>query len=179
MIPETIVDRPLTDGERQMSAFVFKNEVDTKLVRIRYPEKPLNENRRAYTEDNTIKYPHHFKNGTDTQYSEDISKSSHLDKRTILIHELAHVWQHQPYGKKIGHSNDHADYFYRDRLKEGKWVRFDQWGREEQANAYADLYRLMTGNTSLVILEIEGVRRKLDPRDIDLLLAAIHSADPR
>ncbi|MCB9949092.1 MAG: hypothetical protein H6842_14925 [Rhodospirillaceae bacterium] len=179
MIPETIVDRPLTDGERHMSTLVFKNEVDTKLVRIRYPADPLNEERRAYTDGNIIKYPYNIQNGAETQYSDDLSKSSHLDKRRTLIHELAHVWQYQPYGRKIGHSNEHNEYSYRDRLNDRKWIRFDLWGREQQAEAYGDLYLLIIGRESNAHFMIDGVLRRLGPEDIDLLLAAIHSADPR
>ncbi len=122
-------------------------------------------------------------------YSTDISHLG-LTARVVFVHEMAHVWQHQPQSPEIGNRtrdtpnsrNQRSDYNYSDRLSaNGIWEPFDTWDREEQANLFADIYRLKNNSPSGRILKIDGVRRKLQPDipgDILLLYNAIGTLSP-
>jgi hypothetical protein len=82
--------RPLTTGEIEMARSVFKDSIDYSRVRI--SDKvifPLIQKKgRAMAGHNVVSFP-------GPSYRYDFSAETDPVRRSVFIHEMAHVWQHQ------------------------------------------------------------------------------------
>jgi len=129
--------RVLTAGERAIAASVFGAALDLAPVTLRrakwFPFQPKN----------TVMAPdgHVWFHPKGTSWSEDFSKAG-LAARTLLVHELVHVWQRQRGINLVLRRPPFARYRYLP-LVPGK--KFTAYGLEQQACIVQDAYFLGQG----------------------------------
>lgn len=132
------ISRELTGGERAYAMEIFGAAIDYKIVRVHntkaYFFQPSDT---AITPDGEIYFPAE-------SYKPDFS--SNLSDATWLIHELAHVWQHQQgmWVRTRGVLN--RTYEYGDLGSANR--TFLNYGIEQQASMVADYFRLKRGLTA-------------------------------
>ncbi len=83
------IKRKLTAGEIEMLKRVFGGEVNYDLIRIHnYDGDTTDDTERSYHGANMIYL-------FDGDYADDISTSGDMEKKYVLVHEVAHAWQYQ------------------------------------------------------------------------------------
>lgn len=129
--------RPLTEGETALGRSIFGDEIDYAKVRVHNCKWLFfMPGHRPHAPNGHIYFPP----GTSC-YAADFSLAE-LRDRSIFIHELAHVWQHQKGVNVAGRAVLNRNYDYR-RAFLGR--PFSRLGVEAQAKMIADYYLLKCG----------------------------------
>jgi len=125
--------RPLTPGERLLAAGLFGDAIDHDRVRLhRAKWWPFQPRRYVMAPDGHIWF--HPDGGA---WRDDFALAS-LDLQALLVHELAHVWQHQSGVNLLLRRHPFCRYAYD--LKPGKPL--SRYGIEQQAMIIEDAFRM-------------------------------------
>ena len=92
--------RQLTSGEIELAKSIFQDNIDyerVKLYRRRIWPNFAQDADRAVAYNNKTSFP-------GKAYSDDFSKEDNAVKKSVFIHELHHVWQHQNHALSIAKS---------------------------------------------------------------------------
>jgi len=131
-------ERPLTSGEIELASSIFGTAIDYCIVRIRRRKWFAFQPRHVTMAPNGHLYFH----PNSRSYCEDFSRAR-LQRKSHFIHEMAHVWQFQRYGKwfLIFKRMPLARYHYT--LKPG-WP-LARYGVEQQAEIIKHAFLLRSG----------------------------------
>lgn len=142
--------RSLTKGETDLARKIFGNSIDYGAVRLydrRIFPPPIQAKGRAMAGKNAVSFP-------GEAYSPDFSAESDPVRKSVFIHELVHVWQHQnkvlntykEFGREmLRHKFRYGKaYFYQ--LEAGKDLT--AYNLEQQAGIIQDYFLLTEEGTS-------------------------------
>lgn len=139
-----MASRSLTKGEIDLARKIFGDSIDYAAIKLydrRIFPPPIQQKDRAMAGRNALSFP-----GVD--YSPDFSLEPNLQKKSVFIHELVHVWQHQnkvlntykEFAREmLRHKFQYSKaYFYQ--LEPGKDLT--DYNLEQQAGIVQDYFRL-------------------------------------
>lgn len=157
--------RPLTEGEIELAQSIYGDAIDYSKVEIHDDNYPFLPDDRAHAPDGDMYFP-------GNTYEEDFSEAGLRDRETF-IHELGHVLQHQNgvWVKTTAVTDaitGNGGYDWEDEYAEGS--DFSDWGLEEQAQFFSDLYVAReTGRTpdGVTHEQMEELFQTLDLTDKD------------
>ncbi|NSX56904.1 hypothetical protein [Parasulfitobacter algicola] len=145
-----MANRGLTEGEIELAQALFGDAIDYSTIRI-FDRGYQNIANEVTSPNGNIYYPREGRG--EEFYSDDFSTAS-ISKQAYFMHELAHVWQYQNGTNLIFRRIvEGGDYDYTDKLTSG--VPFSEWGIEEQASYFEDVFRGAYGYTTRYKVPLE------------------------